>query len=495
MIKSEVLLVADIVAREKGIEKTDVLTAIEEAIQKAGNAKYGQEHDIRAQINPETGDIRLIRCLTVVDEVFEPSVEISLSDAIKTNPDVTVGYVFESELPPIDFGRVAAQAAKQVIYQKVHDAERLRQYNEFKDRIGEVINGTIKRIEYGNIFVEIGRTEAFLKKDQLIPRESFRTGDRIRAIISDVKNETKGPQVFLSRISNAFLAKLFTQEVPELYDGEIEIKAVARDPGSRAKMAVFTSDPSLDPVGTCVGVRGSRVQAVVGELRGEKIDIVVWSPSIPTFAVNALTPAEISKIVLDEDAKRAEVIVAEDQLSLAIGRRGQNVRLASQLTGWHLDILSEDEAAKRRQEESAQRVALFMLALDVDEMIAQLLSTEGFEDVYDIANVNLSELASIDGFDEDIASELKNRASTYLEKEDMRIDAELKKLNSSVETFKAVPHLNKEHILSLAENGIITLDNLADLAADELSEIIGKQGITHKQANEIIMAARAHWFN
>jgi N utilization substance protein A len=418
-----------------------------------------------------------------------------LQEAHRIDTAAVIGTVLEEELPPIDFGRVAAQTAKQVIYQKVRDAERMKQYNEFKSRIGEVINGTVKRVEYGNIFVEIGRSEGFLRKDELIARESFRVGDRVRAVIMDVRNELRGPQVFLSRISPLFLAKLFAQEVPEIYDHEIEIKAVARDPGSRAKMAVHTTDPSLDPVGTCVGVRGSRVQAVVGELQGEKIDIIVWSPNIATFVVNALTPAEVSKIVLNEETRRAEVVVAEDQLSLAIGRRGQNVRLTSQLTGWHVDIISEDEDAKRRQKEFSLKSELFIEALDVDEMIAQLLFTEGFETVEDIAYTDLRELISIQGFDDDVAAELQNRALEYIRNRDAAFDQKISDLGVVEEEFASVPSLTKEHILALAENGIKILDDLADLSGDELVDFIGKYGISYKQANEIIMAARAHWFD
>jgi N utilization substance protein A len=494
MIKHEVLMVADVVAREKGIEKHEVLEAIEEAIEKAGNAKYGQEHHIKAHIDPLSGYIRLVRCLTVVEEVLEDNIEISLKDAQKINPEATIGFVLEEELPPIDFGRVAAQTAKQVIYQKVRDAERLKQYTEFKDRIGEIVNGTVKRVEYGNVFVEIGRTEAFMRKDELIARETYRVGDRIRAVITDVRNEPRGPQVFLSRVSPLFLIKLFTQEVPEIYDGDIEIKAVARDPGSRAKMAVHTTDPSLDPLGTCVGVRGSRVQAVVAELQGEKIDIIIWSPNIATFVVNALTPAEVSKIVLDEDTHRAEVIVAEDQLSLAIGRRGQNVRLTSQLTGWNIDIIGEDEEAKRRQKEFGLKSALFIEALDVDEIIAQLLFTEGFESIEDIINTNIKELIAIEGFDEEIATELRTRASEYLRSRNADFDTKILELGVKEEEFKVVPGLTKEHIFELAKNNIKTLDDLADLSGDELIDLIGKYSINYRTANDMIMAARAHWF-
>src|SRR5438445_13270564 len=370
---SDLLQVADAVAADKGIDRDEVLQAMEQAIQKAGRSKYGQEYDIRSEIDRKSGQIRLLRFREVAEPVENEATQIPLSEARRFNPDAEVGDFITDPLPPIDFGRIAAQTAKQVIVQKVRDAERARQYEEFKDRVGEIVNGLVKRVEFGNVVVDLGRAEAMLRRDELLPRESFRQGERVRAYIYDVKEETRGPQIFLSRTHPQFMAKLFAQEVPEIYDGIIEVKSVARDPGSRAKIGVVSRDSSIDPVGACVGMRGSRVQAVVGELQGEKIDIIPWSQDSATFIVNALQPAEVVKVVLDEDSERIEVVVPDDQLSLAIGRRGQNVRLASQLTGWDIDILTEAEESERRQKEFNERTNLFMDALDVDEMVGQVL--------------------------------------------------------------------------------------------------------------------------
>ncbi|ODN72152.1 hypothetical protein A6302_00556 [Methylobrevis pamukkalensis] len=356
----ELLQIADAVAREKSIDRQIVIAAMEDAIQKAARSRYGQETDVRAEIHSRTGEIKLQRLLQVVETVENIATEIDLAEAQHRNPGARIGDFIAEALPPIDFGRIAAQSAKQVIVQKVREAERDHQYDEFKDRIGEVINGVVKRVEYGNVIVDLGRGEAICRRDELIPREAFRYGDRIRALIHDVRREQRGPQVFLSRTHPQFMAKLFAQEVPEIYDGIIEIKSVARDPGSRAKIAVISRDSSIDPVGACVGMRGSRVQAVVQELQGEKIDIIPWNPDAATFIVNALQPAEVAKVVLDEDAERIEVVVPDEQLSLAIGRRGQNVRLASQLTGWDIDILTEQEESERRQKEFQERTELFM---------------------------------------------------------------------------------------------------------------------------------------
>ena len=396
-------------------------------------------------------------------------------------------------LPPIDFGRIAAQTAKQVIVQRVREYERKRQFDEFKDRVGEIINGTVKRTEYGNLMVEVGRAEALLRRDELIPRESFRNGDRVRAYIYDVREEPRGPQIFLSRTHPGFLAKLFAQEVPEIYDGIIEIKAVARDPGSRAKMAVISRDSSIDPVGACVGMRGSRVQAVVQELQGEKIDIIPWSPQSATFVVNALAPAEVTKVVMDEEAGRVEVVVPDDQLSLAIGRRGQNVRLASQLTRWDIDILTEAEESERRQEEFRRRTGLFVEALDVDDVIAGLLVTEGFNTIEELAFVPMEELAEIEGFDEQIAEELIRRAEAYLVKRDNELNDKRLELGVS-EEVAAIEALTPAMLVALGEKGVKTLDDLADLASDELVEIVGEANMEEATANEVIMAARAHWF-
>src|SRR5436305_2139519 len=365
--RSELLQVADTVARDKGIDRDEVLQAMEQAIQKAGRSKYGQEYDIRSEIDRKSGQIRLLRFREVADPIENEATQIPLAEARRFNPDAELGDFITDPLPPIDFGRIAAQTAKQVIVQKVRDAERARQFKEFKDRVGEIVNGLAKRVEFGNVIVDLGRAEAILRRDELLPRESFRQGERVRAYIYDVRQEARGPQIFLSRTHPQFMAKLFAQEVPEIYDGIIEIRAVARDPGSRAKLAVVSNDSSIDPVGACVGMRGSRVQAVVAELQGEKIDIIQRSPDEATLIVNALAPAEVSKVVMDEEQRRIEVVVPDDQLSLAIGRRGQNVRLASQLTGWDIDILTEAEESERRTEEFRTRSQLFIDALDIDE--------------------------------------------------------------------------------------------------------------------------------
>ena len=407
----ELLQVADAVAREKGIEREIVIEAMEQAIQHAGKRKFGPEHDIRAEIDRQTGDVRLRRFLEVAEDIENASTQIPLSDARDRNPDAQVGDFLTDELPPIEFGRIAAQTAKQVIVQKVREAERERQFEEYKDRVGEIVNGIVKRVEYGNVTVDLGRAEALLRRDELLPRESFRRGDRVRAYIFDVRQEPRGPQVFLSRARPEFMSKLFAQEVPEIYDQIIDIKAVARDPGSRAKIAVLSHDNSIDPVGACVGMRGSRVQAVVNELQGEKIDIIQWSPDPATFVVNALAPAEVIKVVLDEEGQRIDVVVPDDQLSLAIGRRGQNVRLASQLSGWDIDILTEREESERRVEEFRSRSNMFIEALDVDDVIAHLLVAEGFGSVDDVAFVPQEELANIEGFDSEVAEQLRERGA------------------------------------------------------------------------------------
>ncbi len=492
--RMELLQIADSVAREKNIDPQTVLEAMEEAVQKAARSKYGHENDIRAEIDPKTGQISLYRCLEVVEEVEDDYVQIALSSARRRNPDAQIGDVIADSLPPIDFGRIAAQTAKQVIVQKVREAERERQYEEYKDRIGEIINGLVKRMEYGNVTVDLGRGEAVVRRDELQPRESFRQGDRIRAYIYDVRREQRGPQIFLSRTHPQFMAKLFSQEVPEIYDGIIEIKSVARDPGSRAKIAVLSNDSAIDPVGACVGMRGSRVQAVVNELQGEKIDIIQWSPDPATFIVNALAPAEVAKVVLDEDAMRIEVVVPDDQLSLAIGRRGQNVRLASQLTGWDIDIMTEAEESERRQEEFRARSQMFMDCLDVDEVIAQLLVTEGFSSVEDVAFVPIEELCEIEGFDEEIAEELRNRANEYLSVLEAA-QIERRKELGVADDVAEIKGLNAAMLVVLGEAEVKTLDDLGDLASDELMETLADFGLSAEEADEIIMAARAHWFD
>jgi len=465
----ELLQIADAVAREKSIEKDIVIAAIEEAITKAAKGRYGAEHDIRALIDVRTGELTLKRCVTVVDAdpVENEDTEITLAAARKRDPNAVVGTVFEEILPPFEFGRVQTQMARQVVTHKVREAERERQYEEFKDRVGEIVNGTVKRVEYGNVIVDLGRGEGIMRRDQSIPRENFQVGDRIRSYIYDVRTETKGPQIMLSRAHGGFMAKLFAQEVPEVYDGVIEIRAVARDPGSRAKMAVVSNDSSIDPVGACVGMRGSRVQAVVAELQGEKIDIIQWSPDEPTFIVNGLAPAEVTKVVMDEDEERVEVVVPDEQLSLAIGRRGQNVRLASQLTGWQIDIMTESQESERRQREFAERTALFQEALDVDEVIAQLLATEGFETVEDVAYVEPREIADIEGFGEETAEELQARAREWLDKEAAALDA--RRIELGVEDgVLEVEGVTLPMSVALGEAGVKTLEDLADLATDEL---------------------------
>lgn len=495
MPRPEIILVADTVAREKNIDKEDVFTAMEVAIQKAGRSRYGFEHDIRAFIDRKTGAIALSRYREVVEEIDEESefTQILLEDAKAINKDIQVGEYIIDPLPPIDFGRVAAQTAKQVIVQKVRDAERNRQYEEYKEKIGTIINGTIKRIEFGNVIVDIGKTEAILRRDEIIPREKFKNGDRIRAYVLDVRRENKGPQIFLSRTCPDFLAALFTQEVPEIYDGIVKIVSVARDPGSKAKIAVRANDMTIDPVGACVGLRGIRVQAVVTELQGEKIDIIPYSEDKAQYIVSALAPAEVTKVVIDEDNNRIEAVVPKEQFSVAIGRRGQNVKLASQILGCDIDVLTEEEEQERRANENKIRSQRFMDALDVDEMIAHLLIAEGFTNIDEVAGVQLNELAEIEGFDEDVATELQNRAKEFIAKRNAEFAQKSKSLGID-ETIKSVTGLDQDFILILAEKGIKTLDDVADLAADELIEMLGENSLSVDEANKVIMAAREHWF-
>ena len=492
--RPELLQVAETVARDKGIEQGEVLEAMEQAIQKAGRSKYGHEHDIRASIDRKSGEITLARFIEVAEEIENETTQTTLEAARRIKADAEIGDFLIDPLPPIDFGRIAAQTAKQVIVQKVRDAERKRQYAEYKDRIGEVVNGLVKRVEFGNIIVDLGRAESLLRRDEAIPREHFNNGDRIRAYIVDVREELRGPQIFLSRTHPQFMAALFSQEVPEIYDGIIEIKSVARDPGSRAKIAVLSNDSSIDPVGPCIGMRGSRVQAVVGELQGEKIDIIQWSPDPATFIVNALAPAEVAKVVLDEEKNKIEVVVPDEQLSLAIGRRGQNVRLASQLSGWDIDILTEAEESERRQQEFIQRSQMFVDALDVDEVIAHLLVTEGFSSIEQVAFVPVDDLVSIEGFDEDVAEELRARARGSLEQREQELAQRCKELGVS-EEIAALDGMSPGIMVAIGEAEVKTLDDLADLAGDELLEMLPATiPMTQTQANDIIMAARAHWF-
>ena len=466
----ELLQIADAVAREKGIEKEVVIEAIEDALQKAARARYGAEHDIRVKIDTKTGETSQKRVIEVVSDDFELEGEIGkvqLSSAKRTWRDAEVGKIYEESLPPFEIGRVQTQMARQVVMHKVREAERERQYDEYKDRAGEIVNGSVKRVEYGNVIVDLGRGEGIMRRDQSIPRENFNVGDRIRAYIYDVRRETKGPQIMLSRAHGGFMAKLFAQEVPEVYDGVIEIRAVARDPGSRAKMAVISNDSSIDPVGACVGMRGSRVQAVVAELQGEKIDIIQWSEDEATFIVNALAPAEVSKVVMDEEDERVEVVVPDEQLSLAIGRRGQNVRLASQLTGWQIDILTESQESERRQKQFTETTALFQEALDVDEVIAQLLVTEGFATVEDVAYVEPHEIAAIEGFDDETAEELQARAREFLDKEAAALDA--KRVELGVEDgLLEIEGVTLPMAVALGEGDVKSVEDLAGLIPDDL---------------------------
>lgn len=509
----EMLAVADAVAREKGIEREEVITAMEQAIQKAGRNKYGPEHDIRAIIDRDGGHISLARHREVVEEVEDENTQLTVAQAQAEKADAKVGDFLVDELPPIDFGRIAAQTAKQVIVQRVRDAERERQFEEYKDRMGEVVNGLVKRVEYGNVTVDLGRAEGVMRRDEALPRENHRPGDRIRAYIYDVRREPRGPQIFLTRTRPELMKSLFAQEVPEIYDGIIEIRAAARDPGSRAKIAVISRDASIDPVGACVGMRGSRVQAVVGELQGEKIDIIPWSDDPATFVVNALAPAEVTKVVLDEDANKIEVVVPDEQLSLAIGRRGQNVRLASMLSGWDIDILTEEEESQRRQDEFNTRSALFIEAFDVEDVIAHLLVTEGFATIEEVAFVPMEDLTTIEGFDEEIGEELQARARNWLEERDAKLDVERKKLGVE-DAMLNVKGVTLETSVRLGTHGVRTVEDLAGLMPDEyrfifmdvetdvklddlfnmadheISRLVRQSPVQADEANGIIMAAR-----
>tara|TARA_Y100000589_G_scaffold291816_1_gene295552 strand:- start:783 stop:2435 length:1653 start_codon:yes stop_codon:yes gene_type:complete len=500
MPRAELLNVADTVAREKGIEREEVLEAMEQAIQKAGRSKYGQENDIRAEIDRKSGEIRLARYMEVAEEIENESTQLTLAEAQRRQSDLKLGDFLIDPLPPIDFGRIAAQTAKQVIVQRVREAEREQQFEEYKNRVEEIVNGLVKREDFGNVTVDLGRGEAVIRREELLPREKYRRGDRVRGYIYDVRREQRGPQIFMSRTHPQFMAKLFAQEVPEIYDGIIEIRSVARDPGSRAKIAVISHDSSIDPVGACVGMRGSRVQAVVAELQGEKIDIIPWSQDPATFVVNALAPAEVAKVVLDEDAQKIEVVVPDEQLSLAIGRRGQNVRLASSLTGWEIDILTEEAESERRQAEVQQRSQTFIDALDVDDVIAQFLVSEGFTSVEEVAYVPEEELTSIEGFDTEVAEELRLRARNYLTQETERLATRASELAID-ENLKTLDGLTLEMVVTLGEAKIKTLEDFADLASDELigtdDGILREYGVEPTAANELILRARvaAGWIS
>ncbi len=501
----ELLQTAEAVAREKMIDPALVIEAMEESLARAAKSRYGAEMDIRVTIDRKTGRATFTRVRTVVaDEDLENyQAEFTVEQAKQYMENPEVGDVYSEEVPPVEMGRIAAQSAKQVILQKVREAERDRQYEEFKDRAGTIINGQVKREEYGNVIVDVGAGEAILRRNEKIGRESYRPNDRIRCYIKDVRREARGPQIFLSRTAPEFMAELFKMEVPEIYDGIIEIKAVARDPGSRAKIAVISYDGSIDPVGACVGMRGSRVQAVVNELQGEKIDIIPWNEDQPTFLVNALQPAEVSKVVLDEEAGKIEVVVPDEQLSLAIGRRGQNVRLASQLTNLDIDIMTEAEESERRQKEFAVRTALFMETLDLDEFFAQLLVSEGFTNLEEVAYVEVDELLVIDGVDEGTANELQTRAREYLEAQAAKAleNARAMGVEDSLIAFEG---LTAQMVEALAEDGVKSLEDFATCADWELAGgwttvdgerikddgSLEKFGISLEEAQDMVMTAR-----
>jgi len=510
--KLELLQIAKAVADEKSIDKEIVLEAIEEAIQKAARMRYGAELDIRAKLDPVTGEQSLRRVVTVMEdeEIENDATQTNLATAKLDHPEAEIGYEISTPLPPLEFGRVQAQMSKQIIMGKIRDAERARQFAEYKDRVGEIINGIVKRVEYGHIIVDLGRAEGVIRRDQALPRENVKGGDRIRAYIMDVREEPRGSQIFLSRAHPQFMAQLFAQEVPEVYEGIIQIVAVARDPGSRAKIAVYSNDGSIDPVGACVGMRGSRVQAVVNELQGERIDIIPFTEDAATFIVNALQPAEVAKVVIDEANDRIEVVVPDEQLSLAIGRRGQNVRLASQLSGWAIDILTEEQESERRQIEFKERSELFMTGLDVDEMIAQLLVSEGFQTMEEVGYVALEDLTSIEGFDDETAEELQTRAREYLEKLAKEQD-ETRKAAGVHDDVLEIEGVTLPMAVEFGKNEVLSVEDVAGLVPDDLrgyteiknGEKVHEEGmlesfkLTEEAATMLIMQARvkAGWID
>ena len=508
--KLELLRIADAVASEKSIDKELILNSMETAIQKAAKTRYGQETQISAKINRESGNITLHRVLIVSEKPENTNVEISLEEARKRekNPELKVGDEVTELLPNVDLGRIAAQTAKQVISQRVRDAEREKQYNDFKDKKGEILSGIVKRLEFGNVIVDLGRTESVIRKEELIPREIIKPGDRIKAYCYDVRREIKGPQIFLSRSHPDFMSKLFSVEVPEIYDGIIEIKSAARDPGSRAKICVHSTDSSLDPVGACVGMRGSRVQAVVNELQGEKIDIVLWSEDPATLAINALAPAEIQKVVIDKENRKLEVVLSEANLSKAIGRRGQNVRLASKLMDYEIEILTDSEESERRQADFKEKSETLINNLELDETLGQLLVAEGISSIEEISQLGKDELSSINGIDENTADELKKRSEEFLKKEKAEIEERLKKLGMD-ENLLNLKGLTPGMLLTLGEKKIKTIKDFAELSSDELTgaydEIKGEKikldgyledfALSKKEADDLIMAARAIVFD
>ena len=493
------LQVASNVAQEKNIDQDSVFSAMEQALEKAARVKYGQEIDIRISIDRATGDIKLNSYLEVVDQIDEEyqSRQILLNEAKKSNPDINIGEFIIKTLPPIELGRVAAQNAKGVIIQKVREADKSNQYEEYKDKVGEIAVGIVKRVEFGNLIIDLGKSEAIIKREELIPRETFKNGDRVRSYIYEVKNDVKGYQVFLSRTHPNFLSKLFFQEVPEIYEGVITVKSVARDPGSRAKISVYTEDSTIDPVGACVGMRGSRVQAVVNELQGEKIDIVTWSDNQATFLANALAPAEVSKIFLYEEKNKVEVVIPDDQLSLAIGRKGQNVKLASNLTNLEIDILTEDEESERRQQEFKDKSLLLSELLDVEDVIAQLLVTDGYTSIDSIATETLENIEKIEGFDSELAKEILQRSKNHMKDQE---EANQKIIDENIkdDNLKNLEGMNSSILAKLANSNILTMDDFADLATFELIDkdegILKDLDLDEQLVNKMIMKARENWF-
>ncbi|MDR2667295.1 MAG: transcription termination factor NusA [Holosporales bacterium] len=492
IVRSEILQVADIVAKDKGIDKEDILVAMEQAILKTAQMKYGEERDLSAVIDRKTGDVAIYRVLSVVDDIDDTHRQITLSEAKNIDSNAKIGDIIRDRLPLIEFDRVAAQSARQVIMQRVNAVERCKQYEEFVGRVGEIITGIVKRVEYSDVILDMGKTEGILRKNDVIPGEIFRVGDRVKVLLSALNDEQVGPLLHLSRTNPAFLKKLFEQVVPEIYDGVIKIVAVARDPGSKAKVAVTTSDPNLDPVGACVGVRGARVQSVVDELKGEKIDIISWSDNSAMFIVNSLSPAEVSRIVMEETGNKVTAVVPNDQLSSAIGRRGQNVRLASRLTGYTISVTTEEEDAKARAQESARILKEFTEKLDVDDMVAHLLMSEGYSSIEDISSSSASEIASIDGFDEDIAAEIQQRAIGYMEKKKSEVETLCKDRGVSKELME-YELLRPTLLEALVKADVKTLDDLGDLSTDELLDISGDL-LSNREASALIMKIRENWF-
>ncbi len=486
----EILQIINSVAREKNLPKEVLLSAMEQAVQVAGRRKYGNEHNTKAKIDKKNGNISLFRVLDVVDDVENYFTQISLNDALEKKIDAKIGDEIYELLPPIDLGRVAAGAAKQVIIQRISEAEREKQYEDFKDKKGEILNGTVKRIEFNSIIIDLGgRAEAVIKKEQLIRGESFKVNDRIKAYVQDVRLSSKGPQIFLSRTDDRMLIKLFELEIPEIYDNVIELRAIARDPGSKAKVAVFASDSSVDPIGSCVGIRGNRVRAISNELNGEKIDVILWSKNIAQFIMNALAPAGITKIVIYEDKHTVDVVVSQDNLSLAIGRRGQNVRLASKLTAWNINIMTEDQESKRRNDEFSSATRLFIEALDVEEVIAQLLSAQGFTSLEQLASSKIETLINIEGFEEELATEIRERAINYINARNEEIIIKLESLGVEQELIDVL-NLQPEFILKLSEYGIKTIEDLGELTVNEFKSLVPNSNMMDDDIALLIRTAR-----